>query len=154
MSLVVNGELCWLCVWDDQRVTGVGGERAGQYELFVVVGTVSGTDAFRVKTRVMVWGNAVALSHITKQPLATHASGKSGAISHVSGNPHVTGSTQWKLLTPGRQQNKTWYHGSDSNVAWLCCGLLTESRRSSYSYLYSNKTFHPPVYLPRVSKQS
>jgi len=40
--------------WDDQRVAGVGGERVGQYERLVIAGTVSGTDAFRVKTRVLV----------------------------------------------------------------------------------------------------
>jgi hypothetical protein len=41
-------------IWDDQRITGVGGERVGQYELLVIAGTVPGTDAFRVKARVMV----------------------------------------------------------------------------------------------------
>lgn len=41
-------------IWDDQRITGVGCERVGQYELLVIEGTVPGTDAFRVKARVMV----------------------------------------------------------------------------------------------------
>lgn len=41
--------------WDGKRVTVVvTGERVGQYELLVIVGTVSDADAFRVKARVMV----------------------------------------------------------------------------------------------------
>jgi len=125
------GSLVGCMLWDDQRDCGVGGERVGRCELLVIAWTVSVTDAFRVKTHVMVWGNAVALSRITKQPLATHASGKAGAISHVSGNPRVVGSTQWELLTRSREQNETWCHCSHSNVTRLCCGLLTESRLSS-----------------------
>jgi hypothetical protein len=40
--------------WDDQRDSGVGGERVGQCELLVIAWTVSVTDAFRVKAQVMV----------------------------------------------------------------------------------------------------
>ena len=57
--------------WDDLRVTGVAvGETVGQYERLVIAETVPGTDALRVKGRVLVCGNAVALSRISKQPLA------------------------------------------------------------------------------------
>jgi hypothetical protein len=40
--------------WDDQRDSGVGGERVGQCELLVIAPTVFVTDAFRVKVHMMV----------------------------------------------------------------------------------------------------
>jgi hypothetical protein len=48
------GSLVGCLFWDDQRDSGVGGERVGQYEVLVIARTVSVTDAFRVKARMMV----------------------------------------------------------------------------------------------------